>query len=511
DNIPYQIQLLAAPGADESIQSEILAALTEANENAVKQALGLTPEESGAPPAGLPPGMELPPGMPPGGLPAPAAGMLPNAGAIPGAKMAGGLMGTLRKVFVPDAAAAGATAAAGDVSASPTAALWSAKFAEALSKHIQANESDRPQLLGLLASLPADAPREKLHEFLQKSWGEGPSALAGAAKDFKLDMAEPEVVKGLRKKGKRGDDDDDRNKPAEEPSAPAKVENQIESFGENWFDPGALVVLKSFNYADRPRDAKKPAARNQPIGSLNIGRGNEETAEKPKTSAAQQKREEEREARLKAQEARYDWRDAIERYIHVLNERFDSVAIEPPAKEDAVDPAAAEESAADEKKIAKADAKTSAKGSLTPAAEKILLDGIPFPLHDGAQVVKEFHGRWPTASGPGAAIVEPLTVHYVRIEGDANYGKAVTHYKGAIKTKKPSMLREIEQGRWIDAMQEGSSPDHDRSVDVFVTHEPPEPGAKPLKEEPIVVEILLVEIPHVGAKKADAKSSAAKR
>ena len=27
--------------------------------------------------------------------------------------------------------------------------------------------------------------------------------------------------------------------------------------GENWFDPGALVVLKSFPYLDRPRESKK--------------------------------------------------------------------------------------------------------------------------------------------------------------------------------------------------------------------------------------------------------------
>lgn len=455
---------------------------------------------------GVPPGMSSGPG-----------GMMPNPTSIPGAKMAGGLFGSLKRVFAPDdaqAATAGAPDAGVFAGGSPAQALWSEPFADSLAKQVAANESARPQLLGLLASLPAKAAREKLHAFLEKNWMEGPTALAGAGeKAAGFDIPDPaSSAPRTRRKGKKDKDDDQEANPLlkEEPAPAGAVPNQIESFGENWFDPGALVVLKSFTYLERPRDSLKSAPSNdftQPF--LGGGASRRGGAPEPKKSAAQIKREEEKEARLKAAEAKFDWRDAIERFVHVLNARFETVATAPDQNGQGIEPTAAVADAKVIRKIAKADAKSTSKTGIGASGGKVTVDGLPFPLHDGAEITKQFRGEWPSPSGPGAAITDPLGVHYIRIEGEAAYPKAISHYKAAVKGKKPSTLREIENGKWIDGTIDGSTPDRVRSVDVMVTHTPVAPGEKAPKTEPIVVEILVVEIPQVGDAKPAAKSASA--
>jgi len=526
-NIPLQAKLVASPGADPRLKAELIAALISTNEDLVNAALGFEVKADAAagPPGSLPPGMpQLPAGMPalPPGFPTPppgAAAQLANgappaangAGATeapstpPPAGAIGGLLGALKKVVTggtPAGTPAGAPPAMPAASASTTQALWSADFAGSLVQQLEAEGADRPRLLGFLASLPVQPARLMLHEFLEKNWSEGPADLAGAAEDPATTGPDPFDAPSLRlgggrRKNKRDDDDDrrpQRQAPAAVPVEPQQQSNQILTFGENWHDPGALVVLKSFPYTDRPplRPGQRPPTRQNPAVDPN----------QRQLSPAAQRREEERQQRLKALEAKYDWCDAIERYVHLLNERFAEVAQESAATDDA-------QPAGDD---------AAAKGASTAAAlrsssdDEVKVEGLSFTLHAGAKVTKDFRGEWPASSGPGSSINDPMTVRYLRAESTGSYARAVTHYRSAIQTKPIPDVREIEDGRWVDVVQVGSAPDRTRSIDVMVTRTAADetdrkPGAS--KDEALVVEILVVEIPHVEGEKA--KTTADKR
>jgi len=528
-NIPLQAKLVASPGADPRLKGELIAALISTNEDLVNAALGFevkTHAAAGAP-GNLPPGMPQPPAgmtaLPPG-FPAPPPGVTaaqlangaPPAGngaaeteapsTPPPAGAIGGLLGALKQVISggpPSGNAAGAPPAMPAASASTTQALWSADFAASLVQQMEAEGADRPKLLGFLASLPVQPARLKLHEFLEKNWSEGPADLAGAAEDPAATGEDPFAAPAIRlgggrRKNKRDDDDDrrpQRQAPAAVPVDPQQRASQILTFGENWHDPGALVVLKSFPYTDRPplRPGQRPPTRQNPAVDPS----------QRQLGPAAQRREEERQQRLKALEAKYDWCDAIERYVYVLNERFAEVAQETAAATDDAQPAEDD---------------SAAKGASTPARprsssdDEVKVEGLSFSLHAGAKVTKDFRGEWPASSGPGSSIHDPMTVRYLRAESTGSYARAVTHYRTAIQTKPIPDVREIEDGRWIDVVQEGSSPDRTRSIDVIVTRTAADetdrkPGAS--KDEALVVQILVVEIPHVEGEKT--KTTADKR
>jgi hypothetical protein len=122
-------------------------------------------------------------------------------------------------------------------------------------------------------------------------------------------------------------------------------------------------------------------------------------------------------------------------------------------------------------------------------------------MHAGGTIAKEYHLRWPqdVATTFGSDLPEPLVVDYVRLQGAGEFGKALTHYRGAIAAiqgAKPKIFRRtIESGTWLDAIQHDETGHRTRSIDVLVTHEPTEDeNGKKSKEEALTVEILLVEI-----------------
>ncbi len=538
ENIPLQIKLLSASTGDASLKTELTGAVAEANAKLVQQALGIELEGTvSSPLQGQPPGMADasqkfggPPGagnIPPGfggppGMPLPPGGVIPPVDSLPGAKMGRGLFGALQRVFgsdPPGSRSGGTPSDGGDL----TKTLWSAEFATSLSKQVADEKSDRARLLGFLASIPSQAGRSELKKYLEGHWSEGPADLAGATKTSSPGVdspfgGNPGALAGKPGGtnqiglGRRGKEDDDQPPPqaAAVPDIPARPEIRISNFGENWFDPGALVVLKSFPYQERPQEKPNRRLNTLPPNAFS-GAGNPAAAGNAKLSPAAQRREDARLAREKLLEARYDWRDAIIRYVQLQNERFAANGKEPAESTESTAEEPAEIDVKPLKPAASSALSRPVIGSKTKAAEPVKgPHELPFPLHAGAKVVKEFHNQWPTSGGPGREITDPMKIWYFRTEEEGSYAKAVSHYRGAVKGKS-STVREIEDGRWVDVTQEEEKPDRVRSIDVFITHTPSDStDRKASKDEPLVVEVLVVEIPKVAAAAGDEKAGKSK-
>lgn len=274
------------------------------------------------------------------------------------------------------------------------------------------------------------------------------------------------------------------------------VRQQVVEFGIDWQDPGSLVALKTVPYEDRPK--ANPYARPTRMTARAM-------------SPAAEKRMQEQAERQKAVEAKYDWRDAVERSVHQWNERFAAVSGEAAPGEAPVTTGFATEVADPAAKPADK-AKSAAKKPGDEAAPKSSTP-MPVDLHPGGKIVKEFHVRWPEDLPPQLrGATDPLAVHYVRLENEGTFGKVLTHYRTAAKAK--LAFREIEGGKWIDVVQK-DDPKKTRSIDVFVTRAgSDDKSAKGV--DSITVELLIVEVAPLAADAApkkpsiDAKTSASR-
>jgi hypothetical protein len=225
-------------------------------------------------------------------------------------------------------------------------------------------------------------------------------------------------------------------------------------------------------------------------------------------SALMEKRMQEKADKQKAQEATYEWRDAIEKAIRQWNERLAAVAEEPPASGDK---AAADDDKSDAAaKPAKAgsaaassSAKTAATKTSVAAPPPSPAVKMPFALFAGETIAKEYHQRWPqdlsANLGDSAATSEPLTVDYLRLEAKGQAATTLTHYKDALEklpgSKAKITRRKVENGTWLDYVQKDETTRHTRSVDVIVTKEASDDdSAKKSGDSQLTVEILLVEI-----------------
>ncbi len=247
---------------------------------------------------------------------------------------------------------------------------------------------------------------------------------------------------------------------------------------------------------------------------------------RPPWNAAQERAE-----KQKALESTYEWREAIEKAIRQWDERLSAVAESPSESGGTGDNAANsdEKPKAANTKSAKAQAKESSKtskaegaGIKTTAGATAPVPSVAMPLtmHAGGTIAKEYHLRWPqdVASSFGSDLPESLVVDYVRLQGAGEFGKALTHYRGAIAAiqgAKPKIFRRtIEGGTWLDAIQHDETGHRTRSIDVLVTHEPTEDeNGKKSKEEALTIEIVLVEIetPRSDVTPATHKKNAGKR
>ncbi|MBN2021317.1 MAG: hypothetical protein JW809_00850 [Pirellulales bacterium] len=133
----------------------------------------------------------------------------------------------------------------------------------------------------------------------------------------------------------------------------------------------------------------------------------------------------------------------------------------------------------------------------------------PIEPHPGAQVTTRFDLKWPAnmpAKLAGFAL-DPLEVHYVRIEENADPVRLLNYYKRVMKRKH----REVghNEGAWYDLIQDAQTAGRKQSIDVLITRPsgatpgaaPPQPGAK-ANAEPLVIEILSVEMNDPGKAEA---------
>jgi hypothetical protein len=370
--------------------------------------------------------------------------------------------------------------------------LWNPEFANSLAEQTSGAKTPAEPLSGL-ASLPIDVAREKLKEFLGKEWGKGPKDLGGNMETV-IPSATPAAAAKTATLGGRG-----RNNRRNEDLRPASavaaggggtnrggfgtpLPQQMVAFGTDWFDPGSLVVLKTIPYEDRPKEKGK----RRWVPAQNPARMSERL--KKKIAENEEKR--------KLLEMKYEWRDAVHKVVAQWNERFSAVAeagSEPAGSDSAADP--------DVKPAAETATKSApVTKSLAAASGPVPSVALPFSLHPGGKIAKEYHARWPQdlPAAISSVVSDPLTVHYVRFEGPGEIGKALTHYHGvlmALPAKPKLKMREIENGKWLDALQKDPATHRTRSVDIFLTREETEEdkGAK-AKVYDVTIEILVVEI-----------------
>lgn len=286
-------------------------------------------------------------------------------------------------------------------------------------------------------------------------------------------------------------------------------------FGDVWHDPGLLLVFKGV-----PRK-EDPARSDKRSGKVDPRRNNGSNLVARSTTAAEKK-----------EKPRYEWMQASEEMIYVLNSRFLAAARAAPdqgrTKATPVAATKADDTGA-EKPATEPDLEALPSKSRissgpdqpdddafgTRAAEPTAeADKLPVELHEGANVVAEYHLNWPAdlqAKLPGVE-VSPLIVHYVRIEESNRGGKLMTHYQKYLKGAK---VRTIDRGRWLDQVDEGTAPGRRRSIDVMIANvnppPPPPPAsargreAKPkVTDEPMVVEILSIEVANPYPEEDDA-------
>jgi hypothetical protein len=383
--------------------------------------------------------------------------------------------------------------------------LWNPEFVDSVAKDPADSKGDATLTVNSLASLPLKASREKLREFLHRQKTKGPEEFA------KMDAAAPAETPAAGNGNRRGG----KNKKDAAPMMPrgggfgmgggsamraaAKPERQeVTEFGTNWFDPGALVVLKStVAYAERPPE--KPVRHTM------------YPQQQRRMTPLMEKRQQEKEAKQKALDAQYDWRDAIEKAVRQWDDRFAAVAEEPPA--------AGDKPAADDEKADAAKAKPQKSGSsslskstaaktATPAAAPAPTPAVAMPiaLYSGETIAKEYHQRWPqdlaTNFGSSAPKTEPMSVDYVKLEEKGQTSKTLTHYQNVIAnlhSSKPKISRrKIENGTWLDALIRDETTHRTRSIDVIVTKEQSDDDKKAGGDAQITVEILLVEIETPG-------------
>jgi hypothetical protein len=384
--------------------------------------------------------------------------------------------------------------------------VWTTDFVTLLSNELDGAKRDEPEVVAALASVPLTESRDKLKEFLQKHWGKGPLIYAKTEVVTPTEDT-PKAQPVKKRKGKADDEDGGGGLAGGVPrrgmgmtfpglATQQQGHRQVVEFGNEWFDPGSLLALKEAGtYTDRPKEKPKRHTTTPQYGYYQ-GRGT--------TPARAEKK-----AREKAEkDVQYDWRDAVEKFVRQLNERFGAAAKDSTDLQAESSGTAADESksgspaaGAASKSAAKTPAADLAKGPAVAATPNPAVP-MPVPLHAGGKIAKEFHAQWPQdlPAGLDAQMTEPLTVHYVRFEGPGDLTKVISHYRGVVSSNTSAKfhiapLHEVEDGKWLDIRQDDAKTHRTRSIDVIATRKSADDdGDKKAKSVDLTVEVLVVEI-----------------
>ncbi len=360
--------------------------------------------------------------------------------------------------------------------------LWQSEFIEALSAELARPGTNTEQLLTAVGSIPLKAAHEHLRTYLlekaphELGKPDNPAAhVAAGAGAPKGGMGAPAGGiggGGMRPggMGRGGIGGGGMRGGAGGTNAPA-TPGTMYVVGPEWLDPGALVVLKSLIYKDRPRTRHHtPSPGTSPGGHR---------------SAAAEKKAEEAAEKQRQTDMQYEWRDTIERFVTHWDERLAAVA---QAGGDDAAADAKDDKDSDNKKDAAADKKADKKSGTTKAekadeaaAKKSSRTAdakgqghekgkggssaptpsvpVPFVLRPGEHIIKEFHLRWPEELPPNltAAVSEPLVVHYIQLEGTDEINRTATFYRSALakgaRTRMQSATHDIGEEKWVDIVQ----------------------------------------------------------
>lgn len=137
-------------------------------------------------------------------------------------------------------------------------------------------------------------------------------------------------------------------------------------------------------------------------------------------------------------------------------------------------------------------------------------EGFPVKVHKDAQVTARFDLDWPKGAPEGlkGVQVDPLRVHFLRIEQPLQVQKTLTHYRRQAKSAKE---RQTTSYVWFDRVSSSEVPGVTRSVDILITQQGAggaaemggmQPGVQPgtgqpkaagQNEMPLVIDILVIE------------------
>jgi hypothetical protein len=175
--------------------------------------------------------------------------------------------------------------------------------------------------------------------------------------------------------------------------------------------------------------------------------------QKPMTGAAAANQPKPTKERL----AKFAWMGAAESFVRSLNERFYAAA--------RANPLPAQPSAENE---------------------------LPLALAKGLSVAAEYHVLWPTQLERLQDLaVDPLVLHYVRLEGEERFQKVSDFYRRQLESP---ACRNVARGQWLESQQGDETTRQIRSVDVLITRSEPPPRSTTMPEN-LLVEILWIEIP----------------
>jgi hypothetical protein len=513
-NFAAQTVLVGSASLPDPLKVSLKKIILDQNAAALKQALKITSDSpsAGQPPAatgGLPMGGGFagPRGI---GAPGPAGGPGLPAG-VPRAPGKPGGPGAVGPAYAAKPASQDPVAMLLDMQekmlnakpvdpAAVARVLWQPQFVEALAAQLSTVAGSPEQLLTALGSIPLKPARERLRDYLKDK---NPQEL-GKAERAAVAIPAPGNAASMFGKG-RGGNRNAGGGPGAGRSMASVPQGPVFVIGTEWLDPGAVTVLKSLSYKDRPKNKRK-ATPNNPGG---------------KRSALAEKRAEERMEKEKLAESQYEWRDAIERFVRRWDDRLSAVA-EKRESPDAETETAKEPGVKKEKSAAKSRTGGSAKGSKSgDAADKKATRGaesksgsdprakasgaapvasvpLPFALRPGEHITKEFHLRWPEdlPSDLTGSVSDPLVVHYVQLQGTDEINRTAAFYRSATHGpgRVQSATREIPDGKWVDIMQRDATANRTRSIDVLITRDAGEPDSKRLKTEELTIQVLMVEV-----------------
>lgn len=121
------------------------------------------------------------------------------------------------------------------------------------------------------------------------------------------------------------------------------------------------------------------------------------------------------------------------------------------------------------------------------------LKNLSLRLHSDAEPVAAYYMDWKARVGdkaPGVRL-DTMKVTYVRLEETAPFSTRRSFYG---REAGQATQRVFPGGVWFDSIGQGSEPGLKRTLDILITRSAPTPDKRAAQPEPLVIEILSVEV-----------------